>query len=78
MTLTGTGFDAGDLSAVKVYIDNFLQDTILVTSTEAEIVVTNMKSKTGSLEIVMPDGYPAGNPTSTITVESGVVSITPP
>ena len=26
----------------------------------------------------MPDGYPAGNPPSTITVESGLFSITPP
>ena len=26
----------------------------------------------------MPDGYPAGNPPSTITVDSGLVSITPP
>ena len=35
LTLTGTGFDAGDLSAVKVLIDGLLQDTISVTSTEA-------------------------------------------
>jgi len=78
LTLTGTGFDAGDLSAVKVLIDDLLQETVSVTSTEAQIVITNMKSKTASLEIIMPDGYPAGNPPSTITVESGLFSITPP
>jgi len=35
LTLTGTGFDAGDLTAVKVLIDGVLQETISVTATEA-------------------------------------------
>jgi len=61
VTVTGSGFIENDLSAVKLYIDKKLQNTVSVTATDASILITDMLDKTSSdMEIVMPDGYPIG------------------
>lgn len=41
-------------------------------------MITQMQSNQAEIEIVMPDGYPAGVIPSPLIVDSGFTSITPP
>lgn len=61
VVIAGTGFIVDDLTAVKFYVDNKLQNTVAVTAQDATVLITDMNDLTSSnLEIVMPDGYPIG------------------